>query len=160
MARIDQDQRESLELRIGGLAEGLAASLGLEVVQVEVRPGGGRSVVRVYLDKAEGVALDDCERFSKRFSVVLDVEDALPFSYVLEVSSPGLDRRLVRERDYQRFVGRDVKVRTRHGRGGQRNFRGRLMTAQGGRIELEIAPGTAIEIALEDIEKANLVMEL
>jgi ribosome maturation factor RimP len=127
---------------------------------VEVKPGAGRSVVRVFLDKPEGVSLEDCERFSKRFSVLLDVENWVPFSYVLEVSSPGLDRRLVRGADFQRFLGRSAKLRTRQPREGQRNFKGKILAVQAGTVELEIAPGSRIEIALSDIEKANLVMEI
>ena len=151
--------RESLVGSITALAEQLAASMGMEVVLVEIK-GGGRSIVRVYVDQAGGVSVDDCERFSKRFSVLLDVEDRIPFSYVLEVSSPGLDRPLVREADFQRFTGRQVKVRTSQPLQGQRNFRGKILGASGGNIRLELSPGQKVEVALSQVERANLVVEI
>jgi ribosome maturation factor RimP len=153
------NERESLVDSITALAEQVAASMGMEVVLVEIK-GGGRSVVRVYIDQAGGVSVDDCERFSKRFSVLLDVEDCIPFSYVLEVSSPGLDRPLVREADFQRFTGKQVKVRTSQPLQGQRNFRGRILGASGGNIRLELSPGQQVEMALSQIERANLVVEI
>ena len=153
------DEREDLTGRITALAEQVAASMGMEVVLVEIRRGG-RSIVRVYIDKASGVSVDDCEQFSKRFSVLLDVEDCIPFSYVLEVSSPGLDRPLVREADFQRFAGKQAKVRTSQPLQGQRNFRGKILGASGGNIRLELSPGQEIEMALSQIERANLVVEI
>ena len=113
-----------------------------------------------FIDQPGGVTLDDCERFSKRFSVSLDVEDWIPFSYVLEVSSPGVNRPLVKEADFQRFCGKNIKVRTRDPIEGQKNFKGKIVGVTEGRLELEVAPGKQIEIALMDIEKANLMADL
>lgn len=132
----------------------------MEIVLVEIKGGGQRSIVRIFIDQPDGVSLDDCERFSKRFSVALDVEDWVESSYVLEVSSPGLDRPLVKEKDFVRFSGRNVKVRLRAPLEGQRNYRGKLLGISDGRIGLEIPPGRQIEIALKEIEKANLVSEI
>jgi len=150
------DQRQSLQNRVTGLAEQVAASMGMEVVLVEIKGDGNHSVVRAFIDQHGGISLDDCERFSKRFSVSLDVEDWIPFSYVLEVSSPGVNRPLVKETDFLRFRGSNAKVRTRIPLEGQRNFRGRISEVIEGRLELELAPGKRIGIALVDIEKANL----
>ncbi len=127
------------------LAEQVAASMGMEVVLVEIKGGGNRSIVRTFIDQPGGISLSDCERFSKRLSVLLDVEDWIPFSYVLEVSSPGLDRPLVKEARFQRGFRRKVR---RCARGspveGQKNFTGqdpgREPTA---RLMLEIAAGEA-----------------
>jgi ribosome maturation factor RimP len=161
MAQLDSKQRQALEAQVTSLAENVAAALGLEVVLVEIKGGGGRSVVRVYIDQQPGgVTLDDCERFSKRFAVVLEVEDWIPFSYVLEVSSPGLDRPLRKESDFTRFVGKSARVRTRAPREGQRNFKGTIRSVQEGTVGLEVAPDKQIEIAPDDIEKANLVIEI
>ena len=157
---MDSDRHESLQAKLTALAESLAASLGMEVVLAEIKGGGNRSVVRIFIDQPGGISLTDCERFSKRLSVLLDVEDFLPFSYVLEVSSPGLDRPLIRERDFARFSGKTAKVRTRLPVDGQRNMRGRILGVSGGKIALEIEPGKQIEIALAEIEKANLVIEI
>ena len=161
MAQLDSKQRQALEAQVTSLADTVAAALGLEVVLVEIKGGGGRSVVRVYIDQQPGgVTLEDCERFSKRFAVVLDVEDWIPFSYTLEVSSPGLDRPLVKESDFRRFLGRNVRIRTRTPKDGQRKFKGTIRAMAEGRVGLEVEPGKQIEIALDDIEKANLVIEI
>jgi ribosome maturation factor RimP len=160
MAVPDLDQRQSLEIRITELAEHIAASMGMEVVLVEIKGEGNRSVVRTYIDQPGGISLDDCERFSRRFSVSLDVEDWIPFSYVLEVSSPGVNRPLVKEADFQRFRGKNAKVRTRVPFEGQRNFKGKIVGVTEGRLELDVAPGKQIGIALTDIEKASLVADL
>jgi len=153
-------QLEPLDARITTLAEQVAAGMGMEIVLVEVKGGGQRSIVRIFIDQPGGVSLADCERFSKRFSVALDVEDWIESSYVLEISSPGLDRLLVKEKDFARFSGRNVKVRLRAQLEGQRSYRGKLLGISDGRIGLEITPGRQVEIALKDIERANLVIEL
>jgi ribosome maturation factor RimP len=160
MAQQGLNWRGSLEARIAVLAEQVAASLEMEVVLVEIKGGGNRSIVRTFIDKPGGVSLNDCERFSKRFSVVLDVEDCIPSSHVLEVSSPGLDRPLAKEADFKRFAGRKARVRTRLPVEGERNFRGRILGVAQGRIGLEVAPGRQIEISLSEIDKANLVADI
>ena|SRR5687767_4086516 len=153
-------QLKPLDARITTLAEQVAAGMGMEIVLVEVKGGGQRSIVRIFIDQPGGVSLADCERFSKRFSVALDVEDWIELSYVLEVSSPGLDRPLVKEQDFARFSGKNVKVRLRAVLEGQRTYKGKLLGISDGRIGLEITPGRQVEIALKDIEKANLVIEI
>jgi len=160
MAVSDSNEPQSLETRVSVLAEQVAASMGMEVVLVEIRGDGNHSIVRTYIDQPAGVSLDDCERFSRRLSVLLDVEDWIPFSYVLEVSSPGINRPLVKESDFQRFTGKDAKVRTRLPVEGQRNFKGKIVGVTEGRLELEVAPGKQVAIALMDIEKANLIGDL
>ena len=160
MAVSDSNRRESLEKRITELAEQVAASMGMEVVLMEIKGDGNRSVVRTFIDQPGGISLDDCERFSRRLSVMLDVEDWIPSSYVLEVSSPGVNRPLVKESDFQRFTGKDAKVRTRLPLEGQRNFKGKIVGMTAGRLELEVAPGKRVGIALTDIEKANLIGDL
>ena len=160
MSASDLDQRQSLEARIAGLAEQVAASMGMEVVLVEIKGDGKRSIIRTFIDQPAGISLDDCERFSRRLSVSLDVEDWIPFRYILEVSSPGVNRPLIKEADFRRFSGKNAKVRTKLPLGGQRNFKGKIVGVAEGRLELEIAPGEQIEIALMDIEKASLVADL
>jgi len=142
------------------LAKQIAASMGMEVVLVEVKGEGSRSVVRAYIDQPGGISLDDCERFSKRFSVSLDVEDWIPFSYVLEVSSPGVNRPLLQQSDFLRFSGQNAKVRTRTQHEGQRNFKGKIIGVADDQLKLEVAPGKQVKIALADIEKANLIPDL
>jgi ribosome maturation factor RimP len=153
------DTKESLEARISALAEQTAAAIGMEVVLVDIKGGDNRSIVRVFIDQPGGVTLDDCERFSKRLSVLLDVEDWIPFRYVLEVSSPGLDRPLLKEMDFQRFAGKNAKIRTRLPLEGQRNFRGKILKTGQGRVIIELDQGKQVEISIAEIEKANLVAE-
>jgi ribosome maturation factor RimP len=160
MAMSDENQRHSLETGITELAEQLASSMQMEVAFVEIKGDGNRSVVRIFIDKLEGVSLEDCERFSKRFSVLLDVENLIPFSYTLEISSPGLNRPLVKESDFRRFCGKEAKIRIRQPIEGQRNFKGKIVGVVEGRLELEVIPGKQIGIALIDIEKANLIADL
>lgn len=160
MAQVDVDEHGSLKEKLAGLARRVASSMGMEVVLVELKGGAGRSVLRIFIDQPGGISLDDCERFSKRASVALDVEDLVPFSYVLEVSSPGLDRPLVQEEDYRRFAGKLAKIRLHAALEGRRNFQARILGADQGRIRLETEPGTVLEVVLADIEKANLVIEL
>jgi len=160
MARNELDRQDSLEARINRLAEQVATAMGVEVVLVEIKGGGMRPVVRAFIDQPGGVTVDDCERFSRRLSVLLDVEDWIQSSYTLEVSSPGLDRPLVKEADFQRFSGRNARVRTHLPIDGQRNFKGKILGVAEGRVGLEIAPDKKLEIALADIEKAKLVIEI
>jgi ribosome maturation factor RimP len=92
--------------------------------------------------------------------VLLDVEDAIPFSYTMEVSSPGLDRPLVKEADFLRFAGKNARVHTCRPIEGQKNFKGKILGVAQGRVELELAPGRKVDIAVHDIEKANLMIEI
>ncbi len=156
--------------RVRGIAERVAASSGLEVVEVEFRGGGGKArMLRVYIDKPGGVTHEDCALFSNEFGTILDVEDVVPGgAYTLEVSSPGLDRKLTKAADFERFVGNRVKLTTREPIAGNRFFEGRLEGFHDGRLELALSASKKkrpegerrVEVALENIEKANLVPEL
>ena len=156
----DEDNRQSLKTRITELAESTALSMAMDVILVEVKNYEGRAVVRVYLDRQGGVTLEDCERFSRRFSTAMDVEDFVHFAYVLEVSSPGVDRPLVKEADFQRFQGENARVRMYNPIEGQRNFKGRIIDVAEGRVTFESAPDKQVVVAVADIEKANLIADL
>jgi ribosome maturation factor RimP len=160
MAVSDVNEKRSLEVRITGLAEQVAASMGIEVVLLEIKGEGNHSILRTYIDQPSGITLDDCERFSKRFSVALDVEDWIPFSYVMEVSSPGVNRPLVKEADFHRFCGKNAKVRTRLPIEGQRSLKGKLAGVNEGKLTLEVSQEKRVVIALTDIEKASLIADL
>src|SRR5436189_4965272 len=113
--------------RVREIAERVAASAGSEIVEVELRGGGKARMLRIFIDKPGGVTHQDCADLSREVGTILDVEDAVPGgSYVLEVSSPGLDRKLVRPGDYERFSGSRVKLTTREAGMGNRHFEGRL----------------------------------
>ncbi len=151
--------------RIREIAERVAADSGLEVVEVELRGGGKARMLRITIDKPEGVTHEDCANLSREVGTILDVEDVVPGAgYTLEVSSPGLDRKLVKAADYKRFTGSMVRLTTREPLEGQRSFEGRLEGLNDGRIALEIPakkknPARKVEIELANVEKANLVPE-
>ena len=171
--------------RVREIADRVAASSGLEVVEVEFLGGGGARMLRVFLDKpvargdpqsgtVQGVTHEDCVNFSREFGTILDVEDAVPGgSYTLEVSSPGLDRKLSKASDFARFVGSRVKLMTRQPLNNNRHFEGRLDKFENGRMTLDLsvashksrkkmgtAAGQKIEIEFANVEKANLVPEI
>src|SRR5256884_5849482 len=158
--------------RVRGIAERVAASTGLEIVEVELRGGGKSRMLRIFIDKPGGVTHEDCANLSREVGTILDVEDVIPgASYLLEVSSPGLDRTLIRPADYERFTGSRVKLTTRQPVNGNHHVEGRLETFQQGRLTIEMnaarkkpRPGSAapqkLEIELANVEKANLVPEI
>jgi len=160
------------EQRVHDIAERVAASSGLELVEVELRGSGKSRMLRVFLDKPAGVTHEDCARFSREFGTILDVEDVMPGgSYVLEVSSPGLDRKLSRAADFERFTGSKVKLMTREPVNGNRHFEGRLESFRDGRLTLDLSEARRkhrpkqdapqqLEIELANVEKANLVPEI
>jgi ribosome maturation factor RimP len=144
------------------IAERVAASEGLEVVDVEWRGGGGRGVLRIFLDKPGGVTHADCEAVSKQVSTILDIEDVVPGgAYTLEVSSPGLDRKLVKPGDFERFRGKKATIRLLVPREGRGQFTGRLAgLAADDQALLETDAGETLRFALKDIRTARLVVEL
>ncbi len=144
--------------KIREIAERVAASEGLEVLEVEFRGGRG-GLLRIYIDKPAGVTHQDCEVISRQVGTILDVEDLIPHRYVLEVSSPGAERKLTRPKDFERFTGKLVKVLLREPLDGQRRLQGRIAAFSDGVLTLEVAGGGAVPVALENIERANLVLE-
>jgi len=167
--------------RVREIAERVAASSGLEVVEIEFLGGGKARMLRVFLDKPAagtdplaGVTHEDCANFSREFGTILDVEDAMPGgSYTLEVSSPGLDRKLTKAADFTRFVGSRVKLMTRQPVNNNRHFEGRLESFENGRLTLDLSAaskksqkkmgataGEKIEIDFASVERANLVPEI
>ena len=158
--------------RVREIAARVAASADLEIVEVELRGGGKARMLRIFIDKPGGVTHEDCANLSREVGTILDVEDIIPGgSYLLEVSSPGLDRKLTRAADYERFTGSRVKVITRQPVNGSRHFEGRLESFERGRLTIEMnagrkkpRPGSGapqkLEIELANVEKANLVPEI
>jgi ribosome maturation factor RimP len=156
--------QEAVAPRVQALAEPLARSLGLELVDIEYLREGPNWIVRVFIDKPGGVNLDDCSALSHALGPALDVDDVVGTAYSLEVSSPGLERPLKKPKDFERFAGKRVKIKTfaplpSTTGAGQKNFQGVLLGIKDDRVELE-ADGKAVQIPLAAIAKAHLVVEL
>jgi ribosome maturation factor RimP len=144
--------------KIRQAAERVARSEGIEVVDVEWKVGRQR-FLRVYIDKPEGISHRDCELVSQQLSVILDVEDLVPGPrYILEISSPGLDRKLTRPADFERFVGRLARISTLEPVENAKFFEGRLAGYADGIVQIEVK-GRVIALPLGGIRKANLVVE-
>lgn len=140
--------------KIAALAEDVAQDEGLELVDVEILGAGPRAAVRVFVDREGGVRLRDCESVSRRLGAVLDVEDPVAGPYTLEVSSPGLERRLKRPKDFAACRGKRVKVYLSEPVDGSRNFRGILLGSDEEGIELE-RNGTMHRLPYRLMRKAN-----
>jgi ribosome maturation factor RimP len=168
------------QAKLREIAERVAASSGLEITDIEFLGSGKHRMLRVYIDRPgavpsadhpDGVTHDDCSAFSREFGTIVDVEDAVPGgSYVLEVSSPGLDRKLKKAADFERFRGHRVKLTTREPVNNNRHFEGRLERFENGRLSLDLSAARrknrpkdgsqSVEIDFTNVEKANLVPEI
>jgi ribosome maturation factor RimP len=144
-----------LREKLIALTEPLLEQLGYELVDLEYAPGRAHAVLRVFIDRPEGVGLDDCERASHELSARLDVEDPVPMGYTLEVSSPGLDRVLRKPAHFQRFVGERIWVELRVARDGRRRYTGRLEAFRPTGIELSV-DGATVSVPFADIGRARL----
>jgi ribosome maturation factor RimP len=142
--------------RVRQLIQEVVEGQGYELVDVELKGGGKNSVLRIFIDQPTGISHGDCELISEQVGTVLDVEDFIPFSYTLEVSSPGLDRKLVKESDYTRFGGKLARIQTRIPLNQQKVFRGRLQGLHEGKVRLELPKGDLLEIPLDVIREARL----
>ena len=152
--------------RIRDIAVRVAGSYGLLIDEVVMRRERGADVLRIVLDRPgpaatpeESVSLEDCARVSEELSAILDVEDVLPDSYTLEVTSPGLDRPLRNAYDYERFAGRLAKIVTREPINRQTAFAGRLRGMEGDDVLFENEGGKLIRVPLSAISRARLEVE-
>lgn len=151
---------ESVESRVREIAEQVAIDHGLELVHAEVAGPDNKPIVRIFIDKPNGVTHDDCSEVSTYLGTILDVEDFIHASYMLEVSSPGLERGLYKRTDYERFAGNQARVKTRRPINGQRNFRGQLLGLDGDDVLFEDRTSGRVRIALDAITKANLEIDV
>ena len=152
--------------RIRAIAERVAASRGLEVWDIQSRREASGHVVRVFIDRPgpaatpeESVSIDDCEQVNREIGTILDVEDPLPFTYTLEVSSPELDRPLRGVRDYERFAGRLAKLVVKEAVDNQKAFEGRLRGMEHGDVLLEAPNGRLHRLPLDLIARGRLEVE-
>lgn len=148
--------------RIIEIAERVTTREGLELVHVELVGGRNNAVLRIYIDKPGGVTHNDCVAVSDEVSVILDVEDPIPYAYTLEVASPGLDRGLYKPADYERFVGLPAHIRLNEPIAGQRTFHGTLagLDREGQPAALlDDEQGRRHRLPLDNIAKANVEIE-
>lgn len=145
---------------IEDLAHPILEDGGLELVEVEYVKEGNNWYLRLFIDKPGGVTLEDCKKVNEELSEILDMEDPIPQSYILEVSSPGVERPLKREKDFERFSGKKIKVKTYIPINNQKKFKGLLQGYRDGNVQMELENGEQVSIPLDKIAKANLLFEI
>src|SRR6202789_3998586 len=154
--------KEETVAKITQIAERVGGPEGIEIVDVQLLGAGRGRVLRIFIDRPQGVSHADCEFISHQVGTILDIEDVIPGdSYTLEVSSPGLERKLSKAKDFERFVGQKAKVVLREPVENQRSWVGKLAGFSQGVIAMEItalepAAGRVIHFPLEQVQKANL----
>jgi ribosome maturation factor RimP len=169
------ENREAVTARVMEIAERVGAREGIEIVDVQMLGGGGARVLRIFIDRppvaasatpgaepgqGPGVTHGDCEYISENVGTILDMEDVIPGQrYTLEVSSPGVERKLTKPRDFERFVGQKIKVALREPLENSRHWSGTLSSFTEGIIALEHSPGRTLRFPFDQVEKANLKFE-
>ena len=151
--------RQEVVSKIEEIAQRVAASDGIEVVEVEFKGGGGNQLLRISIDKPQGVSHADCELISQQVGTILDVEDVVPGHYTLEVSSPGVERKLLKPNDYIRFQGKKAKIVLREPVENQRHWEGKLAGLENGTVLLEAGANRVLRFPLDKVERANLKFE-
>lgn len=152
--------KQAILEKVTAIAERVGGSEDIEIVEVELLGGGGARLLRIYIDRPEGVTHQHCELVSRQVGTILDVEDTIPGgSYQLEVSSPGVERKLAKAKDFERFMGRQARVLLRQPVESQKRWEGKLAGFDGNVVTLEPAPGRQVRFELGLIEKANLKFE-
>ena len=152
--------REAVASKIEEIAQRVAESERMELVEVEVKGGGNQRLVRIFIDKPEGVTHADCELVSQQVGTILDVEGVMPGGrYTLEVSSPGVERKLIKPQDYQRFHGKKARIALREPINGRRHWEGTLAGIDNGEVALEVGPEEVVRFPLAQVQKANLKFE-
>ena len=153
-----EDQQAQIRRQVEELSESLVVAEGMELVDLEYRREGPRWMLRLFIDKEGGVTVDDCARISRELGDLLDVKDIIPQTYVLEVSSPGLNRRVRKKEDFSRFAGQKVQLWLAAPRDGRRKIVGELIGVEGEEVVVAAIEGR-FSVALKDIDKANLIYE-
>jgi len=138
------------------IVENVVVSMGYELVGIEFSQHDDTGLLRIYIDKEQGIVLADCQAVSHQLSGVLDVEDPISGNYNLEISSPGMDRPLFKGSDYQRFAGNTVKIKLARAQDGRKNFKGVLQGIENDEVILNM-DGEEIRLSLANIEQSRLV---
>jgi ribosome maturation factor RimP len=155
-----ETDRESLIGRITPIVESVGRAAGIEVVEVDFLGGGRQRLLRIFIDKPEGVSHGDCEYVSQQVGNILDAEDVIPGeNYTLEVSSPGLERKLTKRADYERVAGKKAKIITTEPVEEQNHWEGVVRGLEGEAVVIEPSEGRLVHIPLASIKRANLKFE-
>lgn len=152
--------KAGLETGLSEMASAVAARHGFELVAAELAGSSRNLTVRIFIDKPGGVSIEDCAAVSRELGDMLDQKDLIPAAYTLEVSSPGIDRPLIKIGDFERFKGSLAKIRTRQPIDGQRNFIGRIVSTAGETVVFEDRTTGQVRIPHGTIAKANLEVDL
>ena len=145
---------------VGALIEPTLQAMGYALVRVSLAGGISRPTLQVMAERVDGagMSVDDCADISEAVSAILDVEDPIASAYVLEVSSPGIDRPLVKKDDYERFAGFEARLETTEPVSGRKRFRGKLLGAASDAVRVKLDTGEEVEVPLAQIAKAKLVL--
>ena len=143
---------------VTALIEPILDEMEIELVDIEYLSEQGRWILRIYVDQSGGITLDTCAEVSREIGDLIEIKDIFHQGYVLEVSSPGINRRLKKEKDFERAVGKNIKIRMATPLEGQRNFRGSLQSFQDGILCLRVKDDLIL-LSYRDVEKANLVYD-
>lgn len=147
---------DNLKTKIREIIEPIIKDMGIELDDIELMKIGSKFLLRIFIEKEGGITIDDCERVSREIEAQLDVQDPIPSSYILEVSSPGLDRPLRRPEDFKRFCGKTVRVVTSMAIENQTFFIGEIINAGDDNIVLLLPEGKNVTIPYENISKARV----
>lgn len=151
---------DSIKNKVSSIIEPVINTLGIELVEIELNKMRGEALLRIFIEKEGGITIDDCEHVSRDVAAVLEVEDPIPSSYVLEVSSPGLDRPLKAPKDFKRFAGKKARVTTLEPIDKQTFFVGEIDEAGDSEIVLLLPENKKITIPYNTISKARLEVEV
>ena len=146
--------------RVREAAEEVAAKNGLELVHIEEKGAGSQKVLRLFIDKPNGVSVEDCSTVSNQFGDILDAEDLIHAEYTLEVSSPGLERELYSLQDFEKFAGSLARLKTHKPLNGQKNFRGKITKVEGEEIFFDDRTSGQVSFPYSAVAKANLEFDL
>ncbi len=158
LQRRQETMSREIEDRVRGIVDSILSNEGMELVEIEYRRESKGWVLRLYIDKAGGVTLDDCTHISQEVGRSLDVEDFIAIPYTLEVSSPGLTRPLKKEKDFMKYRNQIIKVKTINPIENRRQFKGKLLGISENRIEIAM-DGGVFQILLSNVAKANLEID-
>ena len=154
---MEEEKREQIIRLVWQLVEPITEAESIELIEVEFQREARGWILRLYLDHENGISISDCTNISRQVSDLLDVEDIIPGAYTLEVTSPGFNRPIRRPKDFKKFVGHEVHIKTKEPYGDRRNFRGCLLEFLEDKITIKCKDDTVHEISLDNVYKANLV---